>query len=113
MIYIIVFFAYAFLIIGGVVFCLILSFLITSFLNVLKEAIIKIKWKYKYRHRFDKRPIAKCYCIDCRYFGNNNFYYENKNKCFIHKEWQVTDNCFCWEADPCKNFNIIKIRNNK
>ena len=36
----------------------------------LLEFIDKAKYKYRYKHRFDKSPTAKCYCIDCRYHDN-------------------------------------------
>ena len=54
--------------------------------------ICSIGYKYKRKHRFDNPPIAKCYCIDCKYW-NNGYCSYLKN--------QHTDDCwFCWYADP-------------
>ena len=38
----------------------------------LLEFIDEAKFKYRYKHRFDKPPTAKCYCIDCGYHDNKN-----------------------------------------
>lgn len=67
----------------------------------LEEFIDKAKRKYRYKHRFDKPPIAKCYCIDCRYHDNET------SQCYrfgeTTKEYRCTaDNWFCWEAYPCE-----------
>ena len=67
----------------------------------LEEFIDKAKRKYRYKHRFDKPPTAKCYCIDCRHHDNEN------GRCYrfgeTTKEYRCTaDNWFCWEADPCE-----------
>ena len=67
----------------------------------LLEFIDKAKFKYRYKHRFDKPPTAKCYCIDCGYHDNET------GQCYrfgeTTKEYRCTaDNCFCWEADPRK-----------
>lgn len=59
------------------------------------------RWKHNYRikHRFDKPPTAKCYCVDCRHHNNVS------NQCYrfgqTTKEYRCTaDNWFCWEAEP-------------
>ena len=67
----------------------------------LEEFIDKAKRKYRYKHRFDKPPTAKCYCIDCRHHDNET------GLCYrfgeTTKEYRCTaDNWFCWEADPCE-----------
>ena len=67
----------------------------------LLEFIDKAKFKYRYKHRFDKPPTAKCYCIDCGYHDNET------GLCYrfgeTTKEYRCTaDNWFCWEADPRK-----------
>ena len=59
----------------------------------LLEFIDKAKHKYRYKHRFDKPPIAKCYCIDCKHHDNDN------GLCSSFGEF-IADNCFCWKADP-------------
>lgn len=58
------------------------------------ELINKAVWKYKYTHRFDKKPIAKCYCKDCVWYRGNG-YCQYSEGC--------GDACFCWRAEPRKN----------
>ena len=67
----------------------------------LLEFIDKVKHKYRYKHRFDKPPTAKCYCIDCKYHDNET------GLCYrfgeTTKEYRCTaDNWFCYNADPRK-----------
>ena len=49
--------------------------------------------KNRIKHRFDKPPIAKCYCIDCKHHDNDN------GLCSSFGDF-IADNCFCWKADP-------------
>ena len=37
----------------------------------IKYRVEKLRYAYKRKHRFDKKPIAKCYCIDCVYYDYN------------------------------------------
>ena len=60
----------------------------------IKDLIKSLRWKYKYNHRFDDPPVAKCYCNDCMY------YYKTHNRCCKHKDWVVADNWFCKGAKP-------------
>ena len=65
----------------------------------VKEGICKLKWQYRYKHRFDKPPIAKCYCIDCKHHNKKT------RQCYqfgqTTKEYRCTaDDWFCWEAEP-------------
>ena len=65
----------------------------------LEEFIDNAKYKYRYKHRFDKPPTAKCYCIDCGYHDNET------GQCYrfgeTTKEYRCTgDNWFCCDADP-------------
>ena len=53
----------------------------------------KIKYNHKIKHRFDKPPAAKCYCIDCK----NHI----EERCSI-TGWIVPDNYFCGSAEPRK-----------
>lgn len=55
------------------------------------------RWEYKYKHRFDKQPTAKCYCKDC-------YYHAKDDKC-ENVRWAdryTPDNGFCYEAEPRK-----------
>ena len=60
-----------------------------------------IKTKYMIKHRFDKPPVAKCYCLYCKYaeyFGDDRC-----GKCrLIGDNVTIKDNGFCWNADPKK-----------
>ena len=91
-----------FLAIVGVVASLgMIWFILDIAYQVLKEIIDKLKWKYKYKHRFDKPPIAKCYCKDCIYYCEDGF----NNKCkrgHINEQWNIADTWFCWQAEPHK-----------
>ena len=67
----------------------------------LLEFIDEAKHKYRYKHRFDKPPTAKCYCIDCKHHDNETGYCYRFGQ--TTKEYRCTaDNWFCWEADPRK-----------
>ena len=60
-----------------------------------KKFIETKKFKYKQKHRFDKPPTAKCYCIDCKFRGSQRDYRE----CSVVNRY-VADEWFCNEADP-------------
>lgn len=65
----------------------------------IKYRVEKLRYAYRRKHRFDKKPIAKCYCIDCVYYDYNN------GKCFgflSDKDRSTGDCCFCWKACPRK-----------
>ncbi len=59
----------------------------------LKKWINNLVCRNRIKHRFDKPPIAKCYCIDCNHHDNDN------GLCSSFGEF-IADNCFCWKADP-------------
>lgn len=76
-------------------------FAIWCIVGLIQEGVGNLRWRYKYKHRFDKKPIAKCYCIDCEYHDKNG-------RCStlspIDGPSRYTgDNWFCWEANPRKN----------
>ena len=55
----------------GVVTVIIMTgFVIVIIIDAIKELIRKLKIRYKQKHRFDKSPTAKCYCVDCIYHNN-------------------------------------------
>lgn len=81
----------------GIMFILVLFMLaITMLKDFIVDKINDLKWKYKYKHRFDKPPLAKCYCKDCRYYIAK----ENDGNCGVHAGWTVADSWFCWSAEP-------------
>ena len=62
----------------------------------LLEFIDEVKHKYRYKHRFDKPPTAKCYCIDCKYHDNKDGLCSNLDYLYTADSW------FCCNADPRK-----------
>lgn len=86
-----------FLMIMGVIASFVLVLLvIMNVIYRLKTLIEKLTLKYKQKHRFDKPPTAKCYCIDCVYHDNET------GRCWRLKNWHTADNWFCWDAEPRK-----------
>ena len=78
----------------------IMAMIVAMFLAVIyaiRQFIRERIWIYKYNHRFDKAPTAKCYCKDCSFFGD----FTNRRLCRKHKEF-VADDFFCKDADPCE-----------
>ena len=78
---------------GGVIL------LILLLLECLQACIENFRHEYKIKHRFDKPPTAKCYCLDCVYFNRTN----GNGKCtnsHIDKDWHIADSWFCWRATP-------------
>lgn len=63
----------------------------------IKDGIRTLKHRYRYKHRFDKPPTAKCYCIDCKWHDNESGrcyrFHENTNR-------RTADNWFCYSAEP-------------
>jgi len=75
--------------IGICIFCI---FLICI---CIKNAAYKARVKYLYKHRFDKKPTAKCYCKDCRYHIGKD------GECIrLEGDRNWSDSCFCWYAEP-------------
>lgn len=63
----------------------------------LNEYFRRKKIKYIQKHRFDKPPTARCYCIDCQSWN------KYAQECRAHKGWYTADNWFCWSAYPRVN----------
>lgn len=73
--------------------------LLVGALSCVRDLIDTAKRRYQYKHRFDKPPTAKCYCVDCK------FHDAETRRCYrfgeTTKEYRCTaDNWFCWEAEP-------------
>lgn len=64
-------------------------------INWVRHEIDVLRWKYRYKHRFDKLPTAECYCRDCKHWRYDN-------SCSKLKGWHTADNWFCWAAEPTK-----------
>ena len=78
----------------GVFGVLILMVVVDFISNEIHEAI----WVYKYKHRFDKPPTAACYCIDCKFHGDD----VDLTRCTNRKDviLQTADEWFCQAAEP-------------
>ena len=85
-----------FTLLGFVGFVLIAILAIQEFIDKAKYKIRQAKWEYKYKHRFDKPPTAKCYCIDCDFQYKENGSYI----CSRFSGINVAENWFCWLATP-------------
>jgi hypothetical protein len=75
---------------GVVIFLMVVDFIS----NEIHEAI----WVYKYKHRFDKPPTASCYCIDCKFHGDD----VDLTRCTNRKDviLDTADEWFCQAAEP-------------
>ena len=58
-----------------------------------KERLRVIKINRMIKHRFDGKPIAKCWCRDCRGYNNKT------RLCSVNNVYKA-DNGFCDGADP-------------
>ena len=63
----------------------------------VREFIRERIWIYRYNHRFDKPPTAKCYCKDCSFYGD----FAHTRLCRVHNR-SFADDYFCKDADPCE-----------
>lgn len=59
----------------------------------VKEKIRQARINYRIKHRFDGKPIAKCWCRDCRAYNNKT------RLCSVYNMYKA-DNGFCNGADP-------------
>lgn len=85
----------AFFMTMGVMTCIaVAGFAVLMTAISIKEGIQQRKRMNAIKHRFDKPPTAKCYCVDCKSYSKHN------GDCFVHAGWKVADNWFCWSAIP-------------
>ena len=88
-----------FALIGMIAFLAILAVIGCCVFEGISSKIADLKWEYKYKHRFDEPPLAKCYCKDCIYYSQRNGYGRCKRG-HIDKFWNIADSWFCWQASP-------------
>lgn len=83
--------------VGFVIGCgfgaMILAFMVVAAIDGIREGIRKWKRIYQVKHRFDKPPTAKCYCIDCKRHSYDG-------ECYKFKGWRTANDWFCWDAEP-------------
>ena len=82
--------------VGATVIILMIVAMIFAVICAIRQFIRERIWFYKYKHRFDKPPTAKCYCKACSFYGD----FTNRRLCRKHKEC-FADDFFCKDADPC------------
>lgn len=70
----------------------IIMFIIMNAYYFIVEKIEELKYDYKVKHRFDKPPLAKCYCKDCKYHKDNG-------ECYSFTKRHTADNWFCSWAE--------------
>lgn len=84
-----IFFRFGVVFVAGCV-CLFAYLLVCAFIELIEKAI----YEWRYRHRFDGKPCAKCWCKDCEMHGKND-------RCLLPGSSRSTpDNGFCYEARP-------------
>ena len=81
--------------IGGVIITLYM------FYDWLKDRIRDLRRIWQYKHRFNKKPIAKCYCIDCRDYDDQNRFCRDLGR------YVIDDKFCCWgKPDMSKMPNV-------
>lgn len=75
---------------------LVMLFCGISFIWYILDALNKAKRKYDHKHRFDKPPLAKCYCKDCKYHVIDGI-------CIKHYGLDIREDGFCCDAVPNDN----------
>lgn len=86
---------------GMMTFGMVLIFALYLIIVGIKEIVSSVIYRYKYKHRFDKKPTAKCYCIDCRYYEDG---YVPKQHCSVFGRC-MRDDQFCSIGIPKKQPN--------
>lgn len=66
----------------------VLGWVVCLFLDLFRAWI----WKRKCKRRFNRFPVAKCYCRDCKY--------RRDDLCEINPGFHVATHWFCFHADP-------------
>lgn len=94
---------------------------IAFFLAVLVIAVMKIldlimeyrdtkRYEYKIAHRFDNPPLAKCYCIDCKYcYGEPTKSGSGVYCSLFGGRLIIQDNSFCYRAQPKCEENVRNV----
>lgn len=81
-------------VLGSALVIVLACFSVAGIWCALKEYVHTIKLRYRHKHRFDKPPTAKCYCMDCKKHGPDT------GRCYKFDRWYTADNWFCWDAEP-------------
>ena len=69
----------------------------------IDKLIKRKKREYQVKHRFDKPPVAKCYCVDCYNYEPYEVAGSTMGECFFNKNRAFSDDHFCAMAEPAEN----------
>lgn len=79
--------------IGGLTLFILSAIILLVLIKEIEDYICRCKYRYEYKHRFNKPPTAECYCRDCKQHSDET------NICYV-KGWYVVDSWFCSDAEP-------------
>lgn len=99
---------YILLFIGSVASAGFIAFLCMQAQEKISEMIRQLKYRHKQKHRFDKPPLAKCYCRDCE---NWHVIDGDGGKCWTLNRW-TCDCWYCWDSTPRKKDPENEVKNN-
>ena len=77
-----------------------LVILLAIILDGVKDFYERCVYTHKRKHRFDRPPLAKCYCVDCVYGVKK---YEDTVICTQKIINHSADSFFCKDAYPRRN----------
>lgn len=81
-----------------------LSIIVNDIRDHIRITKRRMKREYEIAHRFEKKPLVKCYCIDCRHcrgFVSEHDWEPKAISCDLWGRNIVTyDNSFCYRAEP-------------
>ncbi|WP_288617782.1 hypothetical protein [uncultured Eubacterium sp.] len=81
-----------------------LSFIVEDILDRIRITKRRMKREYEIAHRFEKKPLAKCHCIDCKYcrgFVSEHDWGPRAISCDLWGRNIVAyDDSFCYRAEP-------------
>lgn len=84
---------------GLILVAAILAILVSNLTTWISEKIKEFRYYLIRKHRFDKPPLAKCYCRDCEEWHPSE-HDPSEGKCWNRVGGVTADCWFCWEATP-------------
>lgn len=91
---------------GMLTFCFTAAGLLAWITETIRKSMDRASYIHKQKHRFDKPPIAKCYCRDC------SEWQPDKNTCW-HSGIHMAAYEFCSSAFPMNEERDICKKCNK
>lgn len=93
-----------FAVVGVSTIIIAIGMFLSIIVNDIRDHIRIMKQEYEIAHRFKKKPLVKCYCIDCRHcrgFVSEHDWEPRAISCDLWGRNIVTyDNSFCYRAEP-------------